>query len=91
MLIDSKNGIYTLETSYYYIGHFSKFVRPGAIRIGSSSFTSKLDVCAFINPDHERVLIVMNAEEEEIPVFVRCEGEIAYFKIAGHSIITAAF
>ena len=37
-------------SSYYYIGHFSRFIKRGAKRIGSSVYTSDLEVCAFQIP-----------------------------------------
>jgi glucosylceramidase len=48
---------YTVE--YYTLGHLSKFVRPGAYRIGSSE-SKELPNVAFKNPDGSKVLIVYN-------------------------------
>ena len=63
-------GVVTINSSgeiekneeYYAIAHFSKFVRPGAHRIGSSNFddNSGLDGIAFQNPDGSKALIVLN-------------------------------
>src|SRR5438309_897832 len=49
--VDTKMGQLTYTNSYYYIGHFSKFVRPGAKRIASSPSRSQLLSVAFINTD----------------------------------------
>ena len=51
------------ELSYYYLGQFSKYVLPGARRIGSSSYTQDLEQIAFQNPDGTRVLVVMNKSD----------------------------
>ena len=48
---DTKTGKLYYMDSYYYIGHFSKFIRPGAKRIISSSSTDKLQTTAFLNPE----------------------------------------
>ncbi len=56
--------IYT--NSYYYIGHFSKFVHPGAKRIISSSSRSQLLTTAFINEDGKVAVIVMNQSNLKI-------------------------
>lgn len=77
------------ESSYYYIGHFSRYVRPGARRIGSSCYTERLESCAFKNPDGTLVLVLMNREEEALPVCIRCGRRIAYTSIPSHSIVTA--
>lgn len=34
VLVNEKKRTFLFQTSYYYIGHFSKFIRPGAVRIG---------------------------------------------------------
>jgi glucosylceramidase len=56
--------IYT--NSYYYIGHFSRFVRPGAKRIISSPSRSQLLTTAFLNTDGTVVVIVMNQSNKRI-------------------------
>ncbi len=45
--------------SYYIIAHASKFVRPGASRIGSN-IAGDIQNVAFKNPDGSKVLIVLN-------------------------------
>jgi len=52
------------ESSYFYIGHFSKFVKPGAVRIGIRNDVPDLSAIAFENPDGTLVLVVMNATKE---------------------------
>src|ERR1700761_3451265 len=49
---DVQTGKLTYMNSYYYIGHFSKFVRPGAKRIIASSNRDALMTTAFINKDN---------------------------------------
>lgn len=46
---DTKTGELTFTSAYYYIGHFSKFIRPGAKRIGSAPSRSPLSSTAFVN------------------------------------------
>jgi glucosylceramidase len=56
------NGQITKNEEYYAIGHFSKFVRPGAARISLVSPQTLTDVgsVAFLNPDGSKSLIVCN-------------------------------
>jgi glucosylceramidase len=49
----------TRNLAYYAMAHFSKFVRPGSVRIASSS-PSQLPNAAFKAPDGKIVLIVVN-------------------------------
>lgn len=57
---DTRSGQLIFSNSYYYIGHFSKFLKRGAKRIAASASQSNLLTTAFINPDGEQVVIVMN-------------------------------
>ncbi len=45
--------------AYYVVAHASKFVRPGSIRIGSNEPDGLANV-AFVTPNNETVLIVLN-------------------------------
>jgi glucosylceramidase len=49
----------TRNPAYYIIAHASKFVRPGSVRIGSTSSTTLPNV-AFKTPDGKKVMIVLN-------------------------------
>ncbi|HET6485930.1 MAG TPA: glycoside hydrolase family 30 protein, partial [Spirochaetia bacterium] len=44
----------------YALGHFSKFVKRGAIRIGSDCDVGGIRQVAFINPDGEHVVVLIN-------------------------------
>ncbi|MHB1107711.1 MAG: glycoside hydrolase family 30 protein, partial [Lutibacter sp.] len=46
---DTKTNELMFTNSYYYIGHFSKFIRPGAKRISSVSSANNLLTTAFKN------------------------------------------
>lgn len=54
-----------LESSYYYIGQISKFVKPGAYRIKIESNSEYLSTVAFINPNQEKVVVVLNKTDFE--------------------------
>jgi glucosylceramidase len=85
---DTKTGQIYYLNSYYYIGHFSKFIRPGAKRIISSSSRGQLLTTAFVNPDGTIVVVVMNASEETIPYRLWIAGQAAEVKSLPHSIQT---
>ncbi|MFI2708119.1 discoidin domain-containing protein, partial [Nocardioides sp. CER28] len=63
------DGSVTENAEYYTIGHLSKFVDKGAVRIGSTSFGTTgwngqiMDV-AFRNPDGTTVLVVHNENDD---------------------------
>ena len=64
---DTQTGELMYMNSYYYIGHFSKFVRPGARRIISSSTADALLTTAFKNTDGSLAVVIMNATEKPQP------------------------
>ena len=66
---DTRTGELTYTNSYYYIGHFSKFVRPGARRIASSPSRSALLSTAFVNPDGKVSVVVMNRGDQKIDYY----------------------
>ena len=54
---DGSNVTYNAE--YYVLGHFSKFVKPGAVRI-DSNVVGTVNNVAFKNPDHSVALVAQN-------------------------------
>jgi glucosylceramidase len=57
--IDPKTGRATPTADYYVLGHVSRFVRPGAVRIGSTVAGNIWDV-GFRNPDGSIVVLAVN-------------------------------
>ncbi|MRX40948.1 T9SS type A sorting domain-containing protein [Flavobacterium sp. LC2016-23] len=52
---------YTKNVAYYIIGQISKFVKPGALRINSSSTNGSIFSAGFKNPDGSIALVVYNS------------------------------
>jgi len=57
--VNSTSGAVTYAIDYYTLGHFSKFVLPGATRIYSSNAVGVVSA-AFVNPDDSKALVVYN-------------------------------
>jgi glucosylceramidase len=85
---DLRTGKLMYTNSFYYIGHFSKFVRPGAKRIISSSNRDKLETTAFINSDGKLCVIVMNNSDEKIDYHLWIKGDAADVTALPHSMAT---
>jgi glucosylceramidase len=60
-LVNSTTGNITYSIEYYTLGHFSKYVLPGANRVYSSN-AQGIVTAAFVNPapDNSRVLVAYN-------------------------------
>lgn len=84
----TKEGTLHYMNSYYYIGHFSKFIRPGAKRIASSSSRAQLLTTAFQNTDGSIAVVVMNPTNEKISYRLWLDGKAAETVSLPHSIAT---
>jgi glucosylceramidase len=88
---DTKTGDLIYTNSFYYIGHFSKFVRPGAKRIASSPSRSSLMSTAFLNADGKVAVVVMNKGDQKVNYFLWKDGEAAEVVSPPHSMQTLVF
>jgi len=85
---DTKTSQLIYTNSYYYIGHFSKFIRPGAKRIISSASRSQLLTTAFINTDGKVAVVVMNQSNLKITYNLCIGYQAAEVTILPHAIQT---
>ena len=85
---DTQTGKLTYTNSYYYIGHFSKFIQPGAKRIASSASRDKLLTTAYLNPDGKIAVVVMNKSDDKIDYMLWIKGKAAKVSSNPHSIAT---
>jgi glucosylceramidase len=80
------------ENSYYYIGHFSRYIEPGATRIGCScNGCDQLETTAFKNPDGSLVVVVMNSNDHEVGYTISIGDKGANIKALAHSILTLKY
>lgn len=85
---DTRSGELIYTNAFYYIGHFSKFIKPGAKHIISSPSRSQLMSTSFLNEDGSMVVVVMNEGDKEMPFFLWIDGKAAETKALPHSINT---
>ena len=91
VIANTKTGEIIYTNAYYYLGHFSKFIRPGARRISSSPTRSSLLSAAFINPDGSISVVVMNQTDKEQHYYLHVAGKAVFISILPHSIQTLVF
>jgi glucosylceramidase len=85
---DTKTGELTYLNSFYYMGHFSKFIRPGAKRIISSASRGQFLTTAFQNTNGSIVVIVMNPSDDLIPYHMSIGNKAVSVIGLPHSIQT---
>ena len=85
---NTKTGELIFTNAYYYIGHFSKFIQPGAKRISASASRAQLQTTSFKNPDGSIVVVVMNTTDKSIPYHLWIEGQASETEALPNSIAT---
>lgn len=91
IMIDTKNDKIYVHDSYYYIGHFSKYVKKGAKRIGSSKWCSEIDTVSFKNPDGTIVSVVLNRTNDDLDFAFKLGDSFISCKAEARSIATYIF
>jgi len=85
---DTRKGTLHYMNSYYYIGHVSKFIAPGAKRIACATTTGDILATAFMNPDRRVAAVVMNPGGKAKEVKVWRSGKALPLSLPPHSIAT---
>lgn len=86
--INSVTGQVTRNPEYYALGHASRFVRPGAVRIESTA-TDGLETVAFRNADDgSRVLIVLNGSSTMRDFAVREGAQTVTYSLSAGAVVT---
>jgi glucosylceramidase len=88
---DTKTGKLIYTNAYYYIGHFSRFLEPGARRISAAASRSQLLTTGFVNREGKVVVIVMNQGDKDTEYFLWMKGQGAKTVAPAHSINTLIF
>lgn len=87
-LFDTKAKVLKESNILGHIWHFSHFIESGAVRIGMTKYTDRLEVTAFRNKE-SIVVVILNRTKEIIPAYIRLQDEIAGIEVQPESISTA--
>jgi glucosylceramidase len=88
---DTKTGELIYTPSYYFIGHFSKFIEKNAKRIGSIASRSQLLTTSFRNNDGKVITIVMNQSNKKITYNLCVGTSSTEVSILPHAIQTLVY
>lgn len=91
VICDTRNDEVLFQSSYYYLGHFSRFIRPGAVRVLCASTRDELEATAFQNEDGSIAVVVLNRSDKNIPFALKCSGKAAAVESLPHSILTLCY
>lgn len=82
-----KDEVY-LTPLYYTMAHFSRYIRPGAVRIGFENSNEKLLVTAAKNPDGSIAVVVFNEEIQAKSIHLTLGESNRIIQISGQAIQT---
>jgi glucosylceramidase len=88
---DTRTGNLIYTPTYYYIGHFSKFIRPKAIRVSTETSRSALLSTSFLNTNGKIATVVMNQSNKQIVYDLYVDSNSAVITIPPHAIQTLVY
>jgi len=91
VIIDSRTHKVIYTGLYYYLAHFSKFVRPGDVRIQTTGKADKVRSMAFRAPDGKVVVQLINSRKETVKAQVKWHGQTLPVSLPGISISTLSW
>src|ERR1700677_2838432 len=87
LTIDSKSKAIYHSGEYWALGHFSRFIKRGAVRIDSQSPAKDLFYCAFDNPARSIVVVITNPGHQRT-CEIQLNGKVASLTLPSDSVVT---
>lgn len=88
VIVDEEAGEVYFTPLYYTLVHFSKYIRPGAKRIGFDCKDESLMVTTAQNPDGSIVVVVLNQDTEVKSIYLVLDKKSTQIKISAQAIQT---
>jgi glucosylceramidase len=88
---DTRSGELIFTPTYYYIGHFSKYIRPGAQRVSTTTSRSHLLATSFVNANGSFATIVMNQGDMDIQYNFILGDQETDIRIPAHAMQTLVY
>ena len=93
IMYDTEAAHMQVRLPFYYIGHFSRFIQPGARRMLTTHYSADLETCGFANPDGTHALVILNRSDHDVDFTLtrgstRLDTRVASLESPAHSIQT---
>ena len=88
VIVDPENDEVYLTPLYYVMTHFSRFIRPNAVRIGFENPENDLMVTAAKNPDGSIAVVIFNPTDEQKGIHLSVQKKSTEFTINAKAIQT---
>jgi glucosylceramidase len=86
MMADRERGELMPQASYDYLGHFSRFIHPGAQRVLCSASSEDLACTAAVNESGSVAVVVLNRSERAHRFVLRIDGLATVVSLPGRCI-----
>mgnify|MGYP006191839699 FL=1 len=88
IIVDDKNDEVYFTPLYYVMSHFSKFMRPDAVKIGCEVNNKEIKVTAVQNPDKSIALAIFNPTEQSHAIEINISNEKSTISIPAKALQT---
>ncbi len=88
VIVDPEKDEVYFTPLYYTMAHFSKFMRPGAVKIGCTMNHKKLISTAVKNPDATIAIVVFNPTDEIQTLEIHLNNQIKRISINATALLT---
>jgi glucosylceramidase len=88
ILVDRAQGTWTPQSSFHYLGHFARFVAPGAQRVLCASTREALEATAFVNPDGSVATVALNRTDGPMAFDLCIDGQARRVDLPARAITT---
>ncbi|SDC24075.1 glucosylceramidase [Pelagirhabdus alkalitolerans] len=88
IIVDPDQDVAHYNSSYYFIGHFSQYIKAGAKRTDLQLEDQTLSATAFKNVDGSIVVVILNETNEQVTPSIHIDESTLTMPIPAHSITT---
>lgn len=87
-MVANDDGTYRKDLTFDYVAHFSKYILPGAVRIGHSRCDDKIEMTSAKNPDGSIAVVLLNKGTEDQGYAIRMQEQVIRVKLPAGTIST---
>jgi glucosylceramidase len=87
LAVPAEDGLHA-QSSFAALGHFARYVQPGARRVLAAATREALECTAFTNPDGSVVVVVLNRSEHDLAFSLALDGVPHATDLPAHAIAT---
>lgn len=88
IMVNSEKTDYIKNLSFYYIKHFSHFIKSGAQKLAFSKYTDNIEITSFENTDGSIVVVLLNKSNFNNEYNLVINNEVIHDNLDSHAIVS---